>query len=249
MFKGFYNLTSGMLTQGKNLNVIANNMTNLATAGYKSDCFTAQTFKDVLWSRTGSKNKEEYEELGNQSYITAPSKLYTNYNQGSFDDTGLPLDFAIEGDGFFAVQRDGSTAYTRSGGFSLDQEGYLCLPDQGRVLDAEGEPLLLVTDKLRMDDNGGLFTEEGGFLGQIGVYVFADNGQLQKNAQGLFESDAQPQATAAKVHNGMVERSNVELTDQMVKMIASQRAYQSAAQVTKMYDQIISQAVTDVGRL
>ena len=65
MFKGFYNLTSAMLTHGRNLNVISNNMANVSTSGYKSDTFTATTFDDVLWSRVGNKNKI-YEDLGNQ---------------------------------------------------------------------------------------------------------------------------------------------------------------------------------------
>ena len=108
MFKGFYNLTSGMLTQGKNLDVIANNMSNVATAGFKTDRYTFSTFQDVMWKRVGNMDRK-YTDLGNQSWITAPSKLYTDYEQGAIEETGQPLDFAIEGDGFFALEnRDGS---------------------------------------------------------------------------------------------------------------------------------------------
>ena len=249
MFKGFYNLTSGMLTQGKNLNVIANNMTNLATSGYKSETFTAQTFQDVMWSRVGNKDKL-YAQIGNQSYITVPSRLYTDYTQGSLEETGLPLDFAIEGDGFFAIETADGTAYTRGGNFSLDQEGYLCLPGQGRVLSADGQTMRVMTDRITADDFGNLHMDGGGFMGRIGVFVFGDNEQLEKNPQGLFVSGAAAQpAAAAKVHQGMAERSNVDLIRQMTAMISSQRAYQSAAQMTKIYDQLMSQAVTDVGRL
>lgn len=248
MFKGFYNLTSGMLTQGKRLDVIANNMTNTATAGFKADRFTASTFGDVLWSLVGNKDKQ-YTDLGMMSYITAPSQLYTDHTQGSLEETGMPLDFAIEGDGYFAVETDGGRAYTRSGSFALDEEGYLCLPGQGRVLDPDGEPVQLYTDQIKMDDAGRLFMESGGYLGQIGVFSFEDNAQLAKNDQGLFVTGQQGQVAAVTLHHGMTERSNVDLIRQMTEMISSQRAYQSAAQVSKIYDQIMTKATTDVGRL
>lgn len=248
MFKGFYNLTSGMLTQGRNLDVISNNMTNVATAGFKADKYTASTFDEVMWSRVGNKDKS-YADIGQQSYILASSQIYTDYTQGSFDETGLPLDFAIDGNGYFAIETSDGRAYTRAGNFLLDAEGYLALPGQGRVLDTTGEPIQLVTDKITADRFGGLYEENGAFLGRIGVYSFADEAQLTKNAQGLFTSGAQPTLSAATVHGGMIERSNVDLIKQMVDMMSSQRAYQSAAQVSKMYDQLMTKATSEVGRL
>lgn len=250
MFKGFYNLTSGMLTQGRHLDVISNNMTNIATNGFKGDRFTYSTFQEVMWSRAGNKVKN-YVDLGEQSFITAPSQLYTDYSQSSFDETDLPLDFAIEGDGWFALETpDGERAYTRSGSFSLDNDGYLWLSDQGRVLDVNGEPIQLVTDQITSNIYGQLFTQEGGYLGQIAVFAFADNAQLTKNPRGLFVTNAQPQLTdQVRVLNGMVERSNVDLAEQYVAMISSERAYQSAAEVIKIYDQLIDKATTDVGRI
>ncbi len=248
MFKGFYNLTSGMLTQGRKLDVVSNNMANVATAGFKADRYTASTFDQVMWTRVGNKNKA-YTDIGEQSYITAPSQLYTDFTQASFDETGLPLDFAIEGDGFFAVETDYGRIYTRAGGFMLDDEGYLCLPRQGRVLDRDGEAIRLVTDKIVTDGYGGLYTEDGGFLGRIGVFAFEDNGQLEKNEYAQFVSNEQPEAVQPRIHNGMLERSNVDLVQQMVDMISSQRLYQGCAEVTKIYDQMMNRITTEIGRL
>ena len=140
MFKGFYNLTSAMLSQGRRLDVVAHNMTNISTVGFRGDRYTDSTFQDVLISRVGNKNKAVSTEMGNETYILAPSQLYTDYTQGSLEETGLPLDFAIWGDGFFAVLRDGEVGYTRSGSFVLDDNGMLCLAGQGQVLDREGGP-------------------------------------------------------------------------------------------------------------
>ncbi|MEA4932520.1 MAG: flagellar hook-basal body protein [Lawsonibacter sp.] len=246
MVKGFYNLTSGMLTQGKKLDVISNNMTNAGTTGFKEDAFSSSTFDAVLWQRVSNSQSMD---LGTQSYITAPIQISTDFTQGSLEETGLPLDFALEGDGFFAIQTDGGRFYTRTGSFSIDEEGYLALPGQGRVLDSAGNPIRLVTDKIQADDSGNLFTDDGGFLGQIGVYAFDDTATLEKNAQGLFQSQVQPQAAVVAVHHGMIEHSNVDLIQQMAAMITTQRAYQSAAQMTKMYDQVLSKVTTEVGRL
>lgn len=252
MFKGFYNLTSGMITHGKHLNVISNNMANVSTTGFKADCFTGQTFDEVMYSVVGNKIKN-YVDIGEQSYATVPSENYTDFSQASFDETGMPLDFAIEdltGTSFFAIQTDNGVVYTRAGDFSLDDENYLALPDHGRVLDVDGNEIRLVTDKIQCDDYGRIYTQNGGFLGQIGVYVFENTDGLEKDPMGMFTAGgAQPQVQTVKVHNGMLERSNIDLVQQMTKMITTQRAYQSAATATKIYDQVMNHAANDIGRM
>ena len=249
MTKGFYNLTSAMLTQGRYLDVISNNMSNVATAGFKTDRFTYSTFEEVMWKLVGNKDKEEYTELGEQSWITAPSRIYTDYSQGSLEETGQPLDFAIEGDGFFAIETEEGRELTRNGHFSLDGEGYLYLPGHGRVLGAGGNPIQLVTDRITTDGTGGLFTENGGFLGRLGVFTVDDPvNTLDKNKMGLFAgSEGTP--GSALIRHGMLERANTDMVQQMVEMITAQRAYQSAAEVIKMYDQVLNRVTTDVGRL
>jgi len=239
-----------MLTQGRRLDVISNNMTNIATAGYKADRFTYSTFQEAMWYHAGNREKN-YTELGQQSFITAPSQLYTDYEQSSFDETNMPLDFGIEGAGFFAVEtEDGQRLYTRNGNFALDDEGYLYLAGQGRVLSAAGEPIQLGTDKIRADNFGGLFTEDGDeALGRIGVFTFGEDVQLEKDSGGMFTANADGAAALERVHHKMVERSNVDLAQQMVEMITSQRAYQSVATVTKMYDEVANRAVNEIGRL
>ncbi|BAL01145.1 flagellar hook-basal body complex protein FlhO [Oscillibacter valericigenes Sjm18-20] len=249
MFKGFYNLTSGMLSQGKRLDVISNNMANVATAGYKADTYTDSTFREYMVSRVGNRDKSNPAEIGPASYILAPSQLYTDYTQGPLEETGMPLDFAIEGDGFFAVQAGDGVAYTRTGSFALDDEGYLCLPDGSRVLNPDGEELLLKTDKISADDSGAIYTENGRLLGKIGIYSFGDNTQLQRNAQGYFTGNGAQAATGITVHWKCQERANTDLIQQMTGMITAQRAFQSAAEVSKMYDQLMTKAATNLGNV
>lgn len=250
MLKGFYNLTSGMLTQQRNLNVVSNNITNISTAGYKEERYVGTTFGEVLYDRIGDTQGQEVQ-IGPQSYILTTSDIYTNYDQGVPEPTGLSLDFAIYGEGFFAVQQeDGEVAYTRVGSFSLDEEGYLCVPGQGRVLDPYGQEILLGTDRVKGDSSGRIYTEEGnGYLGQLGVYTFDDTQTLEHNDQGLFVGAEGTAMDNPQIYWGYLERSNVDMVKQMTEMLTCQRSLQSAAEVLKMYDQLINQATTDLGQV
>lgn len=251
MTKGFYNLTSGMLSQSRRLDVVSNNMTNLATPGYKSELYTDSTFEEVMMSLVGNKEKSGAQEIGTESYILAPSELYVDYAQGVLEETGLVLDFAIEGDGFFAVQTADGIEYTRNGSFSLDAEGYLILPAHGRVLGTDGQPIQLTTDDIRADENGGIYAQDGGYyLGQLGVFTFADNAQLVKNPSGLFGANGQAAIpAAAQIHWKWVEGSNVDMIEEMSTMMTAERALQSAAQILKLYDGLLTKATTEVGRM
>mgnify|MGYP005750871749 FL=1 len=250
MTKGFYNLTSGMLSQSRRLDVVANNMTNLSTPGFKAETYTDSTFEEVMYNLVGNKSKV-YTPIGEQSYILAPSEFYVDYSQGGLEETGLNLDFAIEGDGFFAVETADGVQYTRGGSFSLDGEGYLYLPGHGRVLGMNGQPIQLTTDAIQADGQGNLYTQDGGYyLGQLGVFTFPDNAQLVKEASGLFGANGQAAApTGARLHWKWVESSNVDMVGEMTRMMTAQRALQSAAQIIKLYDDLLNRATTEVGRM
>lgn len=250
MTKGFYNLTSGMLSQTRRLNVVGNNMTNLSTPGYKAETYTDTTFGDVLISRIGNKDKSNPQEIGGESYILASDQVYVDYDQGALEETGLNLDFAIQGDGFFAIQTEDGIEYTRSGSFSLDNEGYLYLPDHGRVLGMGGQPLQFTTDSINADQYGRIYTKDGAYLGQIGVFTFADNAQLEKSESGLFTANGQAaNATQTPVYWKYVEDSNVDMIHEMSLMMTSERALQSAAQVLKLYDGVITKATNEIARM
>ena len=250
MFKGFYQLTSAMLSQRRRLDVVSHNMTNISTAGYKAERYTDSTFEEVMISRVGNKDKTQTQEIGQETFILAPSRLYTDYEQGAPEETTLPLDFCIQGEGFFAISRDGEIGYTRSGAFTLDDEGYLCLAGQGRVLDSQGQPIQLSTDKIYADQQGNLYEESSrNYLATLGVFAFQDNGALERNDHGLF-TGGQPQAGENYViHHKWVERSNTNMVHEMVSMMSAQRALQSAAQMSKIYDQVITKDTTELGRM
>jgi flagellar basal-body rod protein FlgG len=240
-------------------------MTNVSTPGYKSDQLVSSTFKDEMLYRTGNRNKSNPQEIGGISMMRASRETVTGYSQGPIEETGGNLDFALTKPGFFTIEdADGNPIYTRNGSFEIDDDGYLCLSSLGRVLDDDGNPIEMTTDHIRVDRDGNIYEvplkglgededvdedEEDKLIGKIGVVDFADYTQLVKGDNGTFTSQAEPEAADGGIQWKAIERSNLDAVDAMVNMMSSQRASQSAAQVLKMYDQLMSKIVSEIGRV
>lgn len=248
MFQGFYNLSSGMLTQNRNLNVISNNLANMLTPGYKRDVMISSTFQEELFSRTGNQDRTNTEELNDIAMMRIATENVTDFTQGGLESTGNPLDFALLEDGFFQLQTQDGVVYTRDGAFIIDEEGYLALPETGRVLGTNG-PIYLGTDDVTLDESGFLRDKDNNVLGAFQIVTFEDPTQLVKAGNGTFTSDAAGIPTQVSIQQKVLEYSNVDASREMVSMMESQRALQSAAQVIKIYDQLMSKAATELGRV
>ncbi|KXL54554.1 flagellar basal-body rod protein FlgG [Anaerotignum neopropionicum] len=247
MYKGFYNLSSSMLTQNKNLNVISNNLANVSTSGYKSDRMVSGTFKDQVVSRTGNNILGAVgEPLGNSSMITVPYETVTDFTDGGWEQTGSILDFAINGRGFFEVDRQGEKVYTRNGSLSLDEEGYVVLQGIGRV-NGDAGPIKITTDDFNVSPDGRIYDTSGDLIAKLKLVDFNNYDDLTKVAEGVF-TGGEAQATDATVMWKHVEASNVNPVQEMTDMLVTQRTLQSAAQVLKMYDAMAAKAA-DIGRV
>ena len=118
------------------------------------------------------------------------------------------------------------------------------------MLDDEGQAIQLPTDKLYVDQTGGIYSEiSRNYLATLGVYSFPDNGALEQNDRGLFTGGGAAISENYTILHGAVERSNVNMVQEMVSMMTTQRALQSAAQISKIYDQVMTRATTELGRL
>lgn len=267
MFQGFYNLASGMLYQNRNLNTISNNMVNVSTPGFKSDRMTSTTFKEEMLYRSGNVDKSSYTPIGTASMLKTVAGVKTSFDQGNVEETGGNLDFALTKPGFFTIEgTDGTRLYTRNGSFDVDKDGYLCLSNLGRVLGEDGNPIEMTSNHISVDQSGniyeealkGLKTDEDGgdteakeptLIGKLGVVNFDDTAQLIKGDNGTFTTQAEGKAVDGGIMWKSVERSNIDPIEQMTSMMTSQRATQSAAQVLKMYDQLMGKIVSDIGRV
>lgn len=253
MYQGFYNLTSGMLTQSRNLNVISNNMVNLETAGYKKDTMVSSTFGEEMLYRIGRHNNNKWTEMGETSKISTADRVYVSYEQGTLHTTDGIYDFGIQGTGFFSIQTNEGIRYTRNGSFAVDEQGYLTLSGVGRVMGTNNQPIRIDNENFEVDSAGTIYLNQAPgarIMGSIKLVDFADYNQLHKEDNGLFstnQAEITPQGTTIAWKS--LERSNVNLIDEMTAMMSSQRALQSAAQVLKMYDQVMGKSSAEIGRL
>lgn len=250
MFRGYYTLTSGILSESRNIGVSANNLANISTPGYKTDDMILTNFGDEM-AAIGANNKTGYSsEIGNYGSIIIPDTTITSFTQGNIDETGAFTDFAIFGAGFFAVQGEGENAevmYTRNGSFSIDTTGTLTLQGGGPVVGRNGT-IQLENDRFEVDKVGNIFDEFGNFIDQVMVYEFENHDELVKVQEGFFQSPEEPiENEGHAIIWKSVETSNVDVAAEMADMIQSQSAIQGAAQILKIYDELAGKAFTQLG--
>lgn len=250
MFQGFYNLTSGMMTQHKNLSVVSNNLVNIKTPGYRADTYVARTFQEEMFYRMGNMDRKNQEAVGTISMARVGDETVTNHEAGYMDQTDGNLDFAIMGNGFFKVaMNQGGFAYTRNGSFSVDEEGALVLSGVGRVQGESGD-VFLDTDAVSIDSTGALYDENGEELDHLVLVDFENYNQLMKGENSIFTTNQQEnEAENVSVSQGYLEGSNVDMMKEASTMMQSQRSIQSAAQILKMYDTMMGKAVSEIGRV
>lgn len=249
MSRGFYTLASGMLTQQRKIDISGNNIANMNTAGYKKEQAITSNFGNLLISKYKQNGiHEEAEPLNNLSAIRTVVENNTIHSQGTLEETGNMTDFAIIGAGFFAVENNGQILYTRNGSFNIDEEGYLVLNGAGRVQGEFGD-IYIGTDKFGFGEDGSIIVEEE-VVDNIAVYDFDDYNILNKFGEGMFTSDVEPDLVDYPIiKNQTIERSNVNVTEELTGIISSQRALQTAAQALKIYDMINDKAVNEIGKI
>ena len=237
----FYNGTSGMIAYQESLNRISHNIANANTLGYKP---SRSSFRDLLYTRMAVNSPEE--PLTGHGVRIEDDQLI--YRQGALLQTGNTLDYALMGDGFFAVERpDGSVEYTRNGAFDISVEGesgYLVTADGSYVLDGSGDRI-----ELTRGEGEGPFDLEG-LADRLGIYDFPNPYGLEPSSGSCFketgssgEAEAVTEEEAAEgrqyqVLSGALEQSAVELSDEMVQVIVSQRAFQMNARMVQTADEL-----------
>lgn len=259
MLRGYYTAASGMMTQEKKLNTFANNISNASTAGYKKDSMISGVFGEHLAIRMNAYQGVPQNPIGPGVHMQIINEKYTDYQQGAFEQTDRPMDMAIAGAGYFVIgKEDGEEFLTRDGQFSLDAEGYLELPGYGRVLGENGEINIGVSE-FGVDAQGNVYVvpfdaepdDEPELLDRILIVEPTDYETFDKASDKLFAADDYEEVdfSATRIMQGRVERSNVNMAEEMTRVIASQRALQSCSQIVKMYDDLSDKINTQISRV
>jgi flagellar basal-body rod protein FlgG len=237
MIQGLYTSASGMVAHQARIDILANNLANVDTPGFKADLVTIDQSPAPV-TASGSVSGLSTVEIGRPGMALGPGALKT---------TGNPLDLAIVGAGMFVVETPLGERYTRAGNFVRDGEGFLATSDGFRVLGTDG-PIPV--------PEGGLVVDAGGRLNGGGALRIVGDESLQgmvKTGANLFSlaDGAAPPADApeATVVQGTVEGSNVNVVMSMVEILATMRTYEAYQKTIQALDQTVGQATNDLGRV
>ena len=234
MNKGIYPALSGGVAYEKLLSIIANNVANINTAGYKAD---RPVFKvDVPDNINGTTLPYPVSD----KFYTEIDSVFTDFQ------TGNVLDLAIEGDGFFVIDTPDGPRYTRSGNFVLDASNALTTVD-GHMVMGEGGPVILEEGRIAVDAEGRV-SVDGSEINKIKVVDFGKPYLLQKDQNNMFSGSGEETASGYKVLQGAVELSNVNSVKEMAAMISVLRGYESYQKVMTTLDEASAKA-NEVGRV
>lgn len=257
MIRGLYTAVSGLITGEAKQSMVSNNLANASTIGFKSDNLSIKKFDDVLIQNydkmvNGVNTKNV---IGSLSMGSQIDDLNTYFSQGVLQTTDKATDFAIEGKGFFTVQRDNGIVnknyYTRSGDFHVDGQGYLVTDSGDKVLCKNKatnaiEPLLVRDGKLQVDKSGNI-SVNGQNTHEFSTVDFADYKTLKKVGDNLFEAANPMQNQNITVKQNTLEKSNVNVANEMVEMMTIMRNFESNQKVLQAMDETLGKAVNEVG--
>jgi flagellar basal-body rod protein FlgG len=253
MLRGLWSAASGMAAQKMNIDVIANNLANVNTSGFKR---SRTDFQDLMYqtvSQAGSETSTgEQIPVGIQVGMgTMPVGVHKVFMQGDFQETKNELDLAIEGRGFFKVLSSQEERYTRSGNFKLDSNRNIVTPNGDRLQPEITIPTDTVSMKIDGDGTVTAFDPQGTgtSLGTIEMYSFPNPAGLFSSGHNLYKAtDASGEAVSGTpgsegmgtIVQGFVEVSNVDVVQEMVAMIMAQRAYEINSKAIKTADEMMS---------
>jgi len=253
MFKGLSIAASGMLAEMEKQTLIANNLANVDTAGYKKDVAASQSFPSLLMYAVeggsgGGHTLENRQPIGLLGTGVEVAETSVDLGQGALKQTENELDFALMGDGFFVLSTPGGERYTRNGSFTLDAQGRL-VNQQGYPVQGEGGAIEIGGGEIQVDGSGNIIVD-GQVVDSFKLVSFSGPEVLQKVGQNLFSATASgSSASGVQVKQGYLEASNVNAVQEMVEMIVALRAYEANQRIVKSEDQMLDKAVNDVGRL
>jgi len=260
MIRALWTAATGMEAKQTCLDVVANNLANVSTVGFKKSRAEFQDLMYQIQKKAGSETSTGVQtpvgsEIGMGSKLSAIQKFFT---QGDYVQTGNAFDWSIEGDGFFQVDDNGRTVYTRAGNFKKNKDGLLVTSDGLKLIPAVTVPAETVTFTI---DSGGTWTAmdtNGTKLqsGRLEIAKFVNPAGLTSLGRNLFDvSDGSgPASTGNPGQNGygtisqhFLEMSNVNSVDEMVYMIEALRAYEMNSKAIQTADQML-QAVGNLKR-
>jgi flagellar basal-body rod protein FlgG len=258
MLKALYTAATGMKSQQSHVDVIANNLANVNTTGFKRSQTDFEDLMYIVTQAPGAQTSQQSRsptgvQIGSGSRLVSTTKVFS---QGVLEPTQRQLDVAIQGDGFFKITLpDGSTAYTRDGALRTDSQGNLVTPQGFQFADSVSIPTDSTGLSIGPDGSVSYLDASGASQdgGRLNLTRFANPSGLRSGGGNLFfetQSSGQPtegtpgQTGLGSLLQGNLERSNVEVVTELVNLIVAQRAYEVNSRAIQTGDQMLSLATT-----
>ena len=230
----------------KNLDVIANNIANANTVGFKGD---QMVFSEFVEHTMGLKNVDK------QIAFTQDQLTYMDTSQGGLQSTGNPLDIAIQGSGWFGYQLPtGDLAFGRDGRLSVNALGNLVTTAGNAIVDDGGAPINIPLENVtsvNIAKDGVISDQNGNVLGNIGLFNLNNEQSLQRLGNGLLlnnENEALIPAFNSSIAQGFVEQSNVQNVVEMTRMMRVQNSYEQVNKLIKNAHELEKSVISRLGR-
>ena len=233
---------SGMRARMESLDLVANNIANSSTGGYKGD----GEFYTVFTS-----------EAANEDALDAPATVpmverqFTDFTQGLLEPTNNPLDLGLSGKGFFVVQSPSGPLYTRSGKFHVATDGTLVTADGYSLMGQTGQPLTADLKQPVEVTLDGSIQQNGQSLGQLQLVDFPDPSVLFKQGNNYFRNvgSQAPVESTAQVYQGKIEASNVSAAQGAMRLVSLSRQFEMMQKAIMISNEMSSKAISEVAKV
>lgn len=241
---------SQQIASRRSMDVIANNLANLSTPAFKRESVQFEQYLvDVPATEAEGGGTVEVA-------FVLDRGVMRDLSGGRFERTNAVLDFALSGPGYFVVETPDGERYTRNGHFQLDNQGRV-VTDEGHVVQSDGGAIAIQQQdsdiQVGPDGTISIRNQVGAsvqLLGKMRIVTFDDERQLTKAGTSLYEANGQTPTAATsevRVHQGVIERSNVEPVIEITRMIDVLRAYQATAEMTQASEDLLKRAIEQLG--
>lgn len=241
MIRGIYIAASGLLAESARQDVIANNLANATTTGFKRSDSIASPFREMLLRSQGMPGRPEVGAMEMGAQVQGVRMIDS---QGALRFTGNTLDMALVGTGHFTVDTPAGRRYTRDGSFGLDTAGRLVTKEGNAVLDANGRPIVLDRGELRIGIDGTI-TQGGAVKGRM-LLTALDPASVRQESQNLLGGTPRGTPTA-EVRQNHLESSTVNVVSEMVALIRVMRSFESNQKAVQSHDEALQASISKVG--
>jgi flagellar basal-body rod protein FlgF len=244
---GLYISAEGANAQSYRLDVIANNLANVDTVGFKRDLASFQArYAEAIQKGSAMPGTGGINDVGGGTLFR---QTKTDFSQGAIKSTQDPAHVAIKGDGYFMVKKGDETCLTRAGNFEINSRGELVTAQGYSVLDESGAPVILNLDlkQWNISDTGAL--RQRGRFQNLALVKPASNESLVKCGENLFRSPTRPEPVLPadrRVASGFLEMSSVKPTLEMTALIETSRFFEANVSMMKTQDQMLGALVNRV---